>query len=206
MIYLLDTNILIDGRILNIVKTGLLDGAIFIPEYVVSELSRMADSTSEKRSSSGRIGLENLRSLMTDDAPIRSQIITWDYSRDDHVDDLILRTAKALRAVLFTVDANLQMRCDCEDVRYLSINEVLSAMRPVYRAGMVLEIVLSAKGKARAQALGHTDEGTLIVVEDGDRYIGLAAVVEVTNVLMTKNGHMVFARVIRPIVTMNSEN
>jgi uncharacterized protein YacL len=188
-----DTSAIIDGRILEIAKTGFLEGEFVIPQFVIDELQHIADSADETRRDRGRRGLdilhemqENLRQMTIDDADIEGI---------SDVDVKLLRQARDCGGTVITTDYNLQKAAAVSGVKALNVNELVEALRPAVTQGMDLNIRISKEGREPGQGVGYLSDGTMIVVEDGKRLLGEETEVTVTTVLQTSAGRMVFAKI-----------
>ena len=191
---LLDTSVIIDGRIADISRTGFIQGEMLIPRFVLNELQHIADSPDELRRRRGRRGLEMLRHLQEDSVnPIR--ITDMDVDGVHDVDDKLVLTAKRLRSPILTNDYNLNRVAQLQGVRVLNINELANAVKALFLPGESLDIEIIQEGKEPGQGVGYLDDGTMVVIEDGKPYIGQRAEVMVTKVLQTSAGRMLFARV-----------
>lgn len=190
---LLDTSTIIDGRIIDICKSGFVEGKLIIPNFVLDELRRIADSSDNLKRNKGRRGLDTLNRLQKD-AP--GDVITWDWpsAPGDDVDSLLLKTAKSTGAILVTTDFNLAKIAELQAVGVLNVNELANALKLMVSPGDELSVEIHREGKQPGQGIGHLDDGTMVVVEQGRRYISQTVTVEVTNVHSTPAGRMVFAR------------
>ncbi len=187
-----DTSAIIDGRILEIAKTGFIEGEIVVPQYVVDELQTVADSSDDSRRERGRRGLDllkemqgSLKQLVIDPADIPD-------IRD--VDVKLLRQARDCGGTVITVDYNLQKAAAVSDVRSLNVNALAEAIRPAVLQGMEMRIRVEKEGKEVNQGVAHLDDGTMIVIENAKSRIGEEADIIVTSVLQTSAGRMIFAR------------
>ncbi len=184
---ILDTSAIIDGRIADVVRTGFLEGPILVPRSVLRELQTIADSPDSIRRARGRRGLEILRQLQTELQVVEDE-------GPGEVDERLVRLAKAHRAGIVTTDFNLSRVAELQGVRVLNVNELSSALRPVVLPGEELTVHLVREGKEPGQGVGYLEDGTMIVVEGGRRWIGTSSQVVVTSVLQTSAGRMIFAR------------
>ena len=187
-----DTSAIIDGRILEVAKTGFIEGEFVVPQYVVDELQRVADSSDGAVRERGRRGLEilhgmqeGLKQLVIDPADIED-------IRD--VDVKLLRQARDCGGTVITVDYNLQKAAAVSGVRSLNVNELAEAMRPAVVQGMELRVRIAKEGKEPNQGVAHLEDGTMVVVENGKALLGSEANIVVTSVLQTSAGRMVFAK------------
>jgi len=192
-IKVLDTNVLIDGRIYDLVRTGFIEGELYVPSFVLRELQHIADSADSLRRQRGRRGLEILKRIQADH-PI--EVGTHDrYASDEReeVDARLVRVAKAIGADLVSNDFNLNKVASIQDVRVLNINDLALALRPTILPGESLEVALIREGSQIGQGIGYLDDGTMVVVEGGKELIGDTVPVLVTQVIQTERGKMIFA-------------
>jgi uncharacterized protein YacL len=192
---IIDTSVIIDGRILEIVQSGFLEGPLVLPRFVLRELQQIADSVDAMRRTRGRRGLDVLTKLQ-EAAPL-------DISERDFeglaVDAKLVRLAVERRGKLLTNDYNLNRVAHVEGVEVLNINELANAVKPVVLPGEELNVAIIRDGKEHHQGVGYLDDGTMIVVENGRRLIGETIDVQVTSVLQTVAGRMIFAKLKRPL-------
>ncbi len=190
---LIDTSAIIDGRILEIVRVGFLNGNLIIPKFVLEELQKIADSGNDLRRSKGRRGLEILSELKKE-KNVSIKIVDTDFPSENDVDAKILRLAKQLKVKLMTVDYNLNRVAQIQNIIVLNVNELNNALRPVVLPGEKLHIKLVQEGKDRDQGVGYLEDGTMVVVEGGHKYIDSGEIeVLVTRVFQTVAGKMIFA-------------
>lgn len=191
---LLDTSVIIDGRIADIARTGFIDGKMLVPSFVLNELQHIADSSDGLRRQRGRRGLDILNRLQKDPAiPLRVTDIDVEGVRE--VDDKLVILGKQLHAPILTNDYNLNRVAELQGVQVLNINELANAVKAVYLPGEELEVEVIQEGKEIGQGVGYLDDGTMVVVEDGRNSIGQTISVTVTKVLQTAAGRMIFARI-----------
>jgi len=191
---LLDTSVIIDGRIADISRTGFIDGDMLVPRFVLNELQHIADSSDALRRRRGRRGLEMLRRLQNDSVtPVRVVDMEIDDVRE--VDDKLVVAAKRMTCPIVTNDYNLNRVAQLQGVRVLNINELANAVKAMFLPGESLDIEIIQEGKEVGQGVGYLDDGTMVVVEDGKPYIGRRVEVVVTKVLQTAAGRMLFARI-----------
>ena len=190
---ILDTSIIIDGRIQDICKTKFLEGKIIIPRFVLNELQQIADSTDPIKRQRGRRGLDILHNLQTE---IGADIVIneEDFPETKEVDAKLVKLAKLLEAKVLTVDFNLNRIATLQGVKVLNINELANALKPVVFPGEKMQIKLIKEGKEYNQAVGYLEDGTMVVVEEGRRLIGQEVRVVVTSVLQTQAGRMIFTK------------
>ena len=190
---LLDTSVIIDGRIADISQTGFIGGPLIVPNFVLNELQHVADSAETLRRNRGRRGLDLLNRLQKDSL-IPIQITDMDVPGMHGVDDKLIVLAKQLRCPVLTNDYNLNKVAELQGVNVLNINELANAVRAIYLPGEELAIRIIQEGKERAQGVGYLDDGTMVVVEDGVHHIDQTIDTVVTKVLQTAAGRMIFAR------------
>jgi len=193
---LLDTSVIIDGRIADISHTGFIEGEMLVPRFVLSELQRIADSPDALRRNRGRRGLDMLRRLQDESVtPVR--ITDMDVEGVREVDDRLVLLAKQLHCPIVTNDYNLNRVAELQGVRVLNINELANAVKAIFLPGESLTVKIIQEGKEVGQGVGYLDDGTMVVVEDGEPYIHREAEVMVTKVLQTAAGRMLFARLLK---------
>lgn len=190
---LLDTSVIIDGRIADIARTGFLPGSLLIPRFVLNELQYIADSPDSLRRQRGRRGMEVLASLQREPSiPVRITDIDVEGVRE--VDDKLVILARQMRCPILTNDFNLNRIAELQGVTILNINELANAVKSVLLPGEVLCIRVIQEGKEPGQGVGYMDDGTMVVVENGREYLDKETNVTVTKVLQTAAGRMIFAR------------
>jgi uncharacterized protein YacL len=189
---LLDTSAIIDGRIADISQTGFVSGALVVPRFVLAELQRIADSADTMRRNRGRRGLEMLQRLQKD-ATVPIEITDADVEGVVEVDSKLVKLARTLHCPIITNDFNLNRVAELQGVKVLNINELANAVKPVLLPGEDLYIKIMQDGKELGQGVGYLDDGTMIVVEGGRQYMNTTIEVNVTRVLQTVAGRMIFA-------------
>jgi len=189
----LDTSVIIDGRIVDICKTKFLEGRLVIPRFVLKELQQIADSTDPIKRQRGRRGLEILHAIQKE---IGQEITLHeeDFPEAGEVDAKLVKLAKLLEAKILTVDFNLNRVAALQGIKVLNINELANALKPVVFPGEEMDVKLIKEGKEHNQAVGYLDDGTMVVVEDARRFIGQEVHVVVTSVLQTQAGRMIFTK------------
>jgi len=192
-IILLDTSVIIDGRIADICKTSFLDGKFIVPRFVLKELQQIADSSDSLKRERGRRGLDMLGKLQKS-PNIDIKIHNEDFPDIKEVDLKLIKLAKVLGAKIFTNDYNLNKVSEIQGVRVLNVNELANALRPVVLPGEMLEIRLIKEGKEYNQGVGYLEDGTMVVVDNGRRLIGQNVNVVVGSVLQTSAGRMIFGK------------
>ncbi|MBV9439114.1 MAG: TRAM domain-containing protein [Candidatus Eremiobacteraeota bacterium] len=188
---ILDTSVVIDGRVLDIVRSGFLEGPLLVPRFVLRELHAIADSADALKRTRGRRGLELLGKLQ-ETVPI--EIVERDPGDVAQVDAKLVRLAQERGAKLVTNDYNLNRVAHVEGVAVLNINELANALKPMLLPGDELRVSVIREGREAHQGVGYLDDGTMIVVENGRRLIGETIEVAVTSALQTNAGRMIFAR------------
>ena len=191
---LLDTSVIIDGRIGDLVKTGFLEGTLLIPVYVLNELQTISDSADDLKRSKGRRGLDIINQ-MQEDNKANIIILEEDYDDLNDVDSKLVRMAKNNGWKILTNDFNLNKVATVQGVSVLNINELSNAVKTVVLPGKEMNVLLIKNGKEQDQAVGYLEDGTMIVVENGRDQIGRQVDVLVTSVLQTSAGRMIFAKV-----------
>ena len=189
---ILDTNVIIDGRVKDLYDTHFLRGEIIVPEFVLSELQLIADSTDPQKRARGRRGLENLEQLR--DAYPDLQIWEKDYEEIKDVDHKLIQLAKELGSDLLTNDYNLNKIASIHQIRVLNINDLSSALKPSFFVGDEIHIRLIRAGKEAHQGVGYLEDGTMVVVDEAKRLIGSEVDIVITGVLQTSAGRMLFGR------------
>jgi uncharacterized protein YacL len=190
---LLDTSVIIDGRIADITQSGFLEGPLLVPRSVLAELQRIADASDQIRRNRGRRGLDILNKMQKELHAVQ----IYDEGDDlasGQVDAQLVRLARALGAWIVTNDYNLNKIAELQGVRVLNVNELANAIKPVMIPGEELSVHVIKDGKEAGQGVGYLDDGTMIVVEGGKRHIGETLETVVTSVLQTVAGRMIFAR------------
>ncbi|MCU0650766.1 MAG: PIN domain nuclease [Candidatus Omnitrophica bacterium] len=190
---LLDTSVIIDGRITDILKTKFLEGKIIVPKFVLKELQQIADSTDPIKRQRGRRGLEILNTIQKEGG-INLTLHDDDVPDVKEVDAKLVKLAQLLEAKIMTVDFNLNHVASFQGVKVLNINELANALKPVVFPGEQMSLKLLKEGKEYNQAVGYLDDGTMVVVEEARRLIGQEVKVAVTSVLQTPAGRMIFTK------------
>ncbi|WP_421925263.1 PIN/TRAM domain-containing protein [Lysinibacillus capsici] len=192
---LLDTSVIIDGRIADISETGFIEGILVVPQFVLTELQHIADSSDTLKRTRGRRGLDILKKLQ-DERKTKVEITDEDFEDVQEVDLKLVRLAKKMGndTCIVTNDFNLNKVCELHHVKVLNINDLANAVKPVVIPGEDMQVVVIKDGKEHNQGVAYLDDGTMIVVEGGRSYIGQAITVTVTSVLQTSAGRMIFAK------------
>ncbi len=190
---LLDTSVIIDGRIADISQTGCVMGSMIVPHFVLNELQHIADSPELLRRNRGRRGLEILNRLQKESlAPIR--ITDMDVEGVEAVDEKLVALAKQLGCAILTNDFNLNRVAELQGVLVLNVNDLANAVKTVFLPGEALDVEIIQEGKELGQGIGYLEDGTMVVVEGGRRYLNQTIPTLVTKVLQTSAGRMIFAR------------
>ncbi len=190
---LLDTSVIIDGRIADISRTGFIRGEMLVPRFILNELQHIADSSDPLRRNRGRRGLDMLRRLQEESGSL-VRIVDLDIPETRAADDKLVLLARRLRCPILTNDYNLNRVAELQGVTVLNINELANAVRAVYLPGENLRVHVIQEGKEADQGVGYLDDGTMVVVENGRSFIGMEIETTVTKVLQTAAGRMIFAR------------
>ncbi len=188
----IDTSVIIDGRLQDIMRTGFIEGKIIVPRFVLSEMQALADSGDDIKRAKGRRGLEILEAMKKECA---IDISEQDYG-DLPVDDKLIKLASELQAPLLTTDYNLNKVATVQGIEVLNINDLSNALKPAVIPGEVLKVTVLKEGKEPNQGVAYLENGTMIVIENGKRHIGEEVVVEATSCIQTSAGKMIFAKVI----------
>lgn len=192
---ILDTSVIIDGRIADIIQTGFIEGTLLVPNFVLLELQQIADSSDAIIRAKGRRGLDILNQLQKSSG-IPVEFYDKDFENIPQVDTKLLHLAKHLNGTLLTNDFNLNKVAEFQQVPILNINELANAVKPVLIPGEQLHVLVIKPGTERKQGVAYLEDGTMIVVEDGQHYLNEWVDVEVTSALQTAAGRMIFAKMI----------
>lgn len=190
---ILDTSVIIDGRIADICKTGFIEGTLIIPEFVLEELQHIADSSDLLKRNRGRRGLDILNKIQKE-LDVEVTVYEGDFEDISEVDTKLVKLAKLLQGKVITNDFNLNKVCELQGVPVLNINDLANAVKPVVLPGEEIWVQVIKDGKEHGQGVAYLDDGTMIVVEGGGDFIGRTIEVLVTSVLQTSAGRMIFAK------------
>jgi len=190
---ILDTSVVIDGRIADICETGFLDGTLVIPHFVLRELQQVADSADTLKRNRGRRGLDILQRIQKM-AGITVQFVENDFPQLREVDMKLIELAKEFDAKIVTNDFNLNKVAQLRGVEVLNINELANALKPVYLPGETMKVFILKEGKEFNQGIAYLDDGTMVVVDNARKMIGKTVESSVTSVLQTTAGKMIFGR------------
>lgn len=202
---ILDTSVIIDGRIYDIAKSGFIEGIILIPKFVLFELQYIADSGDSLKRVRGRRGLDILNALQKEEG-VSVEMYEGDFEDIQEVDSKLLKLAKMLDGVVVTNDYNLNKVAEFQNVPVMNINALANAVKPVVIPGEQLHVLVVKDGTERQQGIAYLDDGTMIVVEDGQHYMNKKIDVVVTSALQTAAGRMVFAKPVHMDRGLKHEN
>ncbi|MFA5138422.1 MAG: PIN domain nuclease [Elusimicrobiota bacterium] len=189
----LDTSAIIDGRIVDIAETRFLSGPMIVPRFILQEMHHLADCPDNLKRARGRRGLDMLARLQENpDLPIK--VIDKDVPEVSDVDGKVVRLAKDLGAKVVTTDFNLNKIAALEGVVCLNVNDLTTALKPVVLPGEAMSLFVMKEGKEREQGVGYLDDGTMVVIEDGKRHIGKRVELQVSSILQTSAGRMIFGK------------
>ena len=191
---ILDTSVIIDGRILDLLQTGFIEGKILIPNFVLEELRHIADSSDSLKRNRGRRGLDILNEIQKQ-LSVPVEIVDYDPKEALEVDSKLLKMGEKMDAFVVTNDFNLNKVAEFQGVRVLNINELANAIKPIVLPGEEMQVTVIKAGKENGQGIGYLNDGTMIVVEGGNRFIGETKNVVVTSVLQTAAGRMIFTKI-----------
>ena len=190
---ILDTSVIIDGRIADITETGFIEGPLIIPQFILNELQHIADSSDSIKRTRGKRGLEVLHHIQKQ-ADVDVRIEDRDYLAVKEVDSKLIELAKEIRGKIITNDSNLNKVAELQGIEVLNINELANSIKPVVLPGEEINVKILKEGKEMGQGVAYLDDGTMIVVDNGRRQMGKTIDVVVTSVLQTPAGRMIFAR------------
>ncbi|MEZ5344455.1 MAG: TRAM domain-containing protein [Pyrinomonadaceae bacterium] len=190
---ILDTSVIIDGRIADVAETGFLGGTLIIPQFILTELQQVADSPDSSKRQRGRRGLDMLQRLRNNSA-LDIQIVETDFPKVKEVDLKLIELGQQLNGVVVTNDFNLNKVSELRGVSVLNINELANALKPVVLPGEAMKVFILKEGKEYNQGVAYLDDGTMVVVDNARKLIGKTAEIAVTSVLQTTAGKMIFGR------------
>jgi uncharacterized protein YacL len=202
---ILDTSVIIDGRIADVAETGFLTGSLIIPQFILRELQQVADSPDSSKRQRGRRGLDMLNRLQNNSS-LDIQIVETDFPSVREVDLKLIELGKQLDAVIVTNDFNLNKVSQLRGVSVLNINELANALKPVVLPGEAMRVFILKEGKEYNQGVAYLDDGTMVVVDNARRLIGKNADIAVTSVLQTTAGKMIFGRLWEDAENGNGEH
>lgn len=187
----LDTSVIIDGRIADICDTGFMEGTFIIPQFILQELRHIADSSDPLKRGRGRRGLDVLNRIQKQ-ANLEVKIVDQDFPKIQEVDAKLIALAKEINAKIITNDFNLNKVAELQGIPVLNINQLFNALKPVVLPGEVMNVKILKEGKEPGQGVAYLDDGTMVVVDNARRYMGRSVDVSVTSVLQTTAGRMIF--------------
>lgn len=190
---ILDTSVIIDGRIADVAKSGFVEGTLIVPEFVLEELRHIADSSETLKRNRGRRGLDILKQMQKE-PHVNIQILTQDFDDIQEVDSKLIKLAQIMDARIVTNDFNLNKVAELHGVRVLNINELANAVKPIVLPGEEMNVKVIKEGKEDGQGVAYLDDGTMIVVDDGINFMNQRVSVLVTSILQTAAGRMIFAK------------
>lgn len=188
---ILDTSVIIDGRIADICETGFIEGTFILPQFILQELQRVADSSDSIRRTRGRRGLDVLNKMQKQ-VNLNVRIVENDFPKIRDVDSKLVALAKKMNAKVITNDFNLNKVAELQGVSVMNINQLANSLKPVVLPGEVMNVRILKEGKESGQGVGYLDDGTMVVVDNARRYMGKEIEVAVTSVLQTTAGRMIF--------------
>jgi uncharacterized protein YacL len=189
---ILDTSVIIDGRVSDVVATGFVEGDLIVPGFVLEELQSIADSAEPGRRARGRRGLDTVHHLQETNSHV--SIIERDFPNVTEVDAKLIRLAKEIKGVIMTTDYNLNKVSQIQGVEVLNVNDLANTLKAVVMPGEKMRLRVIREGKEEDQGVGYLDDGTMVVIEGGRRHIGEEIEVDVTSVLQNPSGKMIFTR------------
>ena len=190
---ILDTSVIIDGRIADVAETGFLGGTLIIPQFILTELQQVADSSDSSKRQRGRRGLDMLQRLRNNNS-LDIQIVETDFPKIKEVDLKLIELGQQLDGVVVTNDFNLNKVSELRGVSVLNINELANALKPVVLPGEAMKVFILKEGKEYNQGVAYLDDGTMVVVDEARKLIGKSAEIAVTSVLQTTAGKMIFGK------------
>lgn len=202
---ILDTSVIIDGRIADICDSGFMEGELIVPRFVLNELQFVADSSDSIKRSRGRRGLDVLN-RMQKNSSINIEIVEQDFPKIKGVDGKLVALAKKINAKLLTNDYNLNKVAELQGVRVLNVNELANAMKPVVLPGEHMSVKIIREGKEHGQGVGYLDDGTMIIVDNAQKLLNMNVEVVVTSVLQTTAGRMIFSELKEAAEKKNHQN
>jgi len=192
-IKILDTSIIIDGRMGDVCETGFIEGAFVIPQFVLYEIQHIADHQDPVKRTRGRRGLEVLHRLQKQTL-VKVRIVDYDFPKLQDVDTKLIALAKKLNGKIVTNDYNLNKVAELQGIEVLNMNQLATALKPAILPGEQMSIKILKEGKEHGQGIGYLDDGTMVVVDDAKKLLGKSVDIVVTSVLQTTSGRMIFAK------------
>jgi uncharacterized protein YacL len=192
---ILDTSVIIDGRIADVAEAGFIEGVMIVPKFIIKELQYIADSPEPIKRVRGRRGLDVLKRMQQEIPNVVIKITSHDFSHIREADLKLVELAKRLKGIIITNDFNLNKVAGLHGVKVMNLNQLSNALKPVVLPGETMNIRVVKEGKEENQGIGYLDDGTMVVVDDAKKYLGREIDVVVTSVLQTPTGRMIFTRV-----------
>lgn len=192
---ILDTSVIIDGRIADVAEAGFINGTMIIPKFIIKELQHIADSSEPIKRVRGRRGLDVLKRMQKDIPNVTVKITNHDFPNIKEADLKLVELAKRLKGIIITNDFNLNKVAGLQNVKVMNLNQLSNALKPVVLPGETMTIQVVKEGKEENQGVGYLEDGTMVVVDEAKRRIGDVIEVSVTSVLQTPTGRMIFSRV-----------
>ncbi len=192
---ILDTSVIIDGRIADVAEAGFISGTMIIPKFIIKELQHIADSSEPIKRVRGRRGLDVLKRMQKDIPNVSVKITNHDFPNIKEADLKLVELARRLKGIIITNDFNLNKVAGLQNVKVMNLNQLSNALKPVVLPGETMSIHVVKEGKEENQGVGYLDDGTMVVVDEAKRYLGDHIEVSVTSVLQTPTGRMIFSRV-----------
>ena len=190
---IVDTSVLIDGRVYELIKSGFIDYKLIIPKFIIKELQGLADASSDTKRQRGRRGLEVLNKLR-DDKEIEAKIYNIDYPDVEAVDSKLVKLASELKASILTNDFNLTKVAEVQNIKVLNLNTLTTLLRPRLMSGEEISLKIIKEGKEAGQGVGYLEDGTMIVVENASKYVGKVVDIVIDSAIQTPTGRIIFAR------------
>ena len=191
---ILDTSVIIDGRIADVAAVGFINGTLIIPKFIIKELQYIADSSDSVKKVRGRRGLDVLKKMQEDIPNVNVRITSHDFKDIVEADLKLVELAKKLKAEIITNDFNLNKVANLQNVKVLNLNQLSSALKPIVLPGEKMKILVIKEGKENNQGVGYLDDGTMVVVDDAKDLLGRNIEVSVTSVIQTPTGRMIFSK------------
>ncbi len=192
---ILDTSVIIDGRIADVAEAGFISGTMIVPKFIIKELQHIADSSEPIKRVRGRRGLDVLKRMQKDIPNVTIKITNHDFPNIREADLKLVELAKRLKGIIITNDFNLNKVAGLQNVKVMNLNQLSNALKPVVLPGETMTIHVVKEGKEENQGVGYLEDGTMVVVDEAKRRIGDVIEVSVTSVLQTPTGRMIFSRV-----------
>jgi uncharacterized protein YacL len=192
---ILDTSVIIDGRIADVAEAGFIEGVMIVPKFIIKELQYIADSPEPIKRVRGRRGLDVLKRMQQEIPNVVVKVTSHDFSHIREADLKLVELAKRLKGIIITNDFNLNKVAGLHGVKVMNLNQLSSALKPVVLPGETMNIRVVKEGKEENQGIGYLEDGTMVVVDDAKKYLGRDIEVSVTSVLQTPTGRMIFSRV-----------